>query len=492
MPVPKATMTIGAIDGRIFISGGSGGFPLFYNTTEVYDPGTDLWTAAPPNGMQRSWNSGSRAVIGDVLYTIAGNPHGTCTNFSQAFDVSDNTWTTIAALPELRCHAATVAHDGRVLVFGGTNASSTVRYTAVQSYDPTTNAWSNIGTLPQWRVGASAGSLGGSVYVLGGATATEGCSASMDIYDPATNSWSAAATWPRPRCAAAVAEHNDRLFVVGGFSIVGGVAIYSNEVDSYDPGTDSWQTETPMPTARASLGAAVVDGILYAIGGSTASGVVPTVEALVTTTLNSAPTAVLSDVTGTEGESVSFDGSASFDADGDALTFHWDFGDGSTGTGVTVQHVYANEGEYTVALTVSDGDAEGSATATARITAPPPTDIAIVIAPSVIRMNDKGRGSIAVSVLSTSTFDATSLDLGTVMLGDGAGADAPVRTKPNGAYQVSLGDVDADGDVDLVAHFRRDALLGELGTSSTATLVLRGVTDGGAHVQGSYVVRVIR
>ena len=50
----------------------------------------------------------------------------------------------------------------------------------------------------------------------------------------------------------------------------------------------------------------------------------------------------------------SFDGSFSSDADGDALTYRWFFGDGKTATGAKVTHVYAAAGEYSARLMVSD------------------------------------------------------------------------------------------------------------------------------------------
>jgi PKD repeat protein len=68
-----------------------------------------------------------------------------------------------------------------------------------------------------------------------------------------------------------------------------------------------------------------------------------------------------------EGETVVFDGSASHDPDGQALTHTWTFGDGSPAvTGASVAHAYASPGRYTVSLKVSDGAL--SATATAAVT----------------------------------------------------------------------------------------------------------------------------
>jgi len=49
-----------------------------------------------------------------------------------------------------------------------------------------------------------------------------------------------------------------------------------------------------------------------------------------------------------------FDGSNSSDADGDKLSYFWDFGDGNTGQGVKVAHRYSKAGEYDISLTVKD------------------------------------------------------------------------------------------------------------------------------------------
>lgn len=52
---------------------------------------------------------------------------------------------------------------------------------------------------------------------------------------------------------------------------------------------------------------------------------------------------------------VAFDGSGSYDPEGSALVFDWDFGDGAPGSSaVAPQHVYASEGVYAAQLTVTD------------------------------------------------------------------------------------------------------------------------------------------
>lgn len=55
-----------------------------------------------------------------------------------------------------------------------------------------------------------------------------------------------------------------------------------------------------------------------------------------------------------EGEAVAFDATAS-DPDGDALSYAWDFGDGTTSTQVDPSHTYDDNGTYQVKLAVSDG-----------------------------------------------------------------------------------------------------------------------------------------
>ncbi|MFA0813595.1 glycoside hydrolase family 9 protein [Microbulbifer epialgicus] len=73
----------------------------------------------------------------------------------------------------------------------------------------------------------------------------------------------------------------------------------------------------------------------------------------------------------TNGLTVFVDGSASSDADGDTLSYQWNFGDNSNGSGKVTEHSYAGEGQYTIVLTVSDGIDSHSAERVISVTAPP-------------------------------------------------------------------------------------------------------------------------
>jgi PKD repeat protein len=71
------------------------------------------------------------------------------------------------------------------------------------------------------------------------------------------------------------------------------------------------------------------------------------------------------------GESIEFDASASFDTDGDIVTWVWDFGDETTGTGKTYTHTYTLAGDYTVNLkVVDDHGISSSNTTTLTVVAP--------------------------------------------------------------------------------------------------------------------------
>jgi len=60
------------------------------------------------------------------------------------------------------------------------------------------------------------------------------------------------------------------------------------------------------------------------------------------------------DISAYTGDSVAFNGSASYDPDGTIASYAWDFGDFTQGVDANATHVYSQAGTYTATLTVID------------------------------------------------------------------------------------------------------------------------------------------
>ncbi|CAF1190894.1 unnamed protein product [Adineta steineri] len=88
--------------------------------------------------------------------------------------------------------------------------------------------------------------------------------ASVEMYDPSNNEWRTVAPMSKRRCGVGVAVLNNLLYAVGGHD---GVS-YLNSVERFDVQTNQWNHDVaPTSSCRTSVGVAVLDGCLFAVGG---------------------------------------------------------------------------------------------------------------------------------------------------------------------------------------------------------------------------------
>ncbi len=187
------------------------------------------------------------------------------------------TWTQKADMPTARCVMDSAVVDGKIYVIGG----APVNYGAtavVEEYDPATDTWSTRADMPTARQMETVAVVGGIIYVIGG---NEGLPAGdrdlsvVEAYDPATDTWTRKADMPAARCGPTSAVVDGIIYVIGGMSATPAgyqaddVEVLST-VEAYDPATDIWTRKADMPTARYFTGACVVDGRIYVSGGITA------------------------------------------------------------------------------------------------------------------------------------------------------------------------------------------------------------------------------
>ena len=76
--------------------------------------------------------------------------------------------------------------------------------------------------------------------------------------------WTTLAPMPTARVTMSAGVIDDKLYVVGGVNAALGEL---SSLEAYDPVTDTWTTKTSMPTARRRTSAGVIDGKLYVVGG---------------------------------------------------------------------------------------------------------------------------------------------------------------------------------------------------------------------------------
>ena len=70
---------------------------------------------------------------------------------------------------------------------------------------------------------------------------------------------------PTERSGVAAVTVDGNVYVMGGEKILGSF----NELEKYNPKSDSWSVELEMPTARLGLDAVNLDDKIYAVGGKT-------------------------------------------------------------------------------------------------------------------------------------------------------------------------------------------------------------------------------
>jgi N-acetylneuraminic acid mutarotase len=125
--------------------------------------------------------------------------------------------------------------------------------------------WELLPPTPTARTEVAVVNHQDKIYLIGGFT-PNGISDQVEVYDPKTNSWSTVAPLPSPRHHTTAVSTNGKIYVVGGFS--SGMWTPVNTTYAYDAANNEWTQQAPMPTERGALAAGVIDGKIYAVGGA--------------------------------------------------------------------------------------------------------------------------------------------------------------------------------------------------------------------------------
>jgi N-acetylneuraminic acid mutarotase len=263
MSAARASVGVAVVDGKIYAIGGG------YDScgVEEYDPATNTWTTKTPMPTPRMWFG--IAVVEKNIYVIGGDAGNwevgiAPTNVNEVYDPATDTWETLTPMPTKRMAVSANVVDGKIYVIGGGQVSPNTKFKVNQVYDPETDTWTTKTPVPTGVEHHTSAVVDNKIYVIGGAVGVT----LNQIYDTETDTWSNGSPLPEGVDAAAAAATSGvyapkRIYVVGGKQNLD--AVNFNQI--YDPETDTWSTGTSMPTARYGLGVAIIDDVLYAIGG---------------------------------------------------------------------------------------------------------------------------------------------------------------------------------------------------------------------------------
>ena len=280
MPTPRMQLATAVVNGKIYAIGGLNGGSR--SAVEEYDPQRDIWTKKADMPTARGGIAAS-AVDGKIYvfggHRIAFQPLDTV----QMYDPAKDKWTRKKRMPVPIDRMTTSVVNGQIYLIGGWDFPDDV-YSTVFQYNPEGDIWTRKADMPTARGGHAAVVFEEKIYVLGGATFKETTHGGIryfdvvEMYDPVEDRWKRKPEMPIPNIGLGVETVDDRIYTVGGTASDNTSRL--SRIDIFTPDDGVWIAEggARLPVARGGLSVSKVNGKIYAFGGSSPLGIVPTVN----------------------------------------------------------------------------------------------------------------------------------------------------------------------------------------------------------------------
>ncbi len=225
----------------------------FAGTNEKYDPEANNWTIRASIPTPRILFA--TAVYQNKIYCIGGKTNTGYTGVIEVYDPITNTWEAKTPMPTARSDLTACVVNGKIYLLGGEPNGN-----LNEVYNPDTDSWSTKASIPFATWGPVGAVVEDKIYIIG--------SSKLQIYNPQNDSWSQGASPLVGAGYGAVVTTGilapKRIYVIYHKS-----SDYTSNNCVYDPESDSWTFGADFPTNRFNFGVAVVNDMLYAIGGHT-------------------------------------------------------------------------------------------------------------------------------------------------------------------------------------------------------------------------------
>ena len=267
----NSEFSLAEANGKIYVLGGYPPSRQTARTVQIYDVASNVWQLGPllpqPN------NHGMAAAVNGKIYLLGGQTTddqegASAVDMVYELDPARGTWVAKARMPMARSGGVAVVHGGKIYVAGG----RVPRGNDFAVYDPATDQWEVLPNLPSQRNHIAGAAINGRIHIVGGRLGnglSPVKSSAHEVFDPQTRSWTTAAPMLSGRSGINGVMARGCFHVWGGESPSG----MSPQHEYYDPRTNQWASLRNMPIpVHGVVGAAFVDGLIWATGGGTSIG----------------------------------------------------------------------------------------------------------------------------------------------------------------------------------------------------------------------------
>ncbi|WKX94089.1 hypothetical protein Q1695_011388 [Nippostrongylus brasiliensis] len=240
------------------IAGGEPDDDSCLGDVSIYDPYSQQWTSAAPLLHPRGYFG--MATVADSIYAIGGASAFGSLRSVEIYDSHRNLWQSGPDMQHRRYCVGVTALNGTIFAVGGMDGGQASRETEL--LDPRQGKWISVPSMINNRSFCGLAAVNGLLYAVGGNSGNETLN-SVEVYDPRACRWTAAQPMLKKRCDAGVTVFCDQIVVVGG-SDENGLVLPSAEMLT----DNGWTFLPEMSLPRKGLDVVVIDGSLFAFGGT--------------------------------------------------------------------------------------------------------------------------------------------------------------------------------------------------------------------------------
>jgi len=238
-------------------------------TNEVweYNITKNTWTRA--DSLQTPLRNATACSDNESIYVIGGEDEtGSVVDTIHLFNATQSKWNhNFITLPTPLSKVSCSIINKMIYITGGFDGTDAVDTT--YRYDITNETWNTepLPTLNTARYNHASTILDGKIYVAGGNTLTDIATRQVEVLDSAaeTLSWTSLSNMDLTRSSFALHTWNGLLHAIGGTDINSNII---NDVESYNPIDDSWQSTSIMPFPNTAFNSTLYNKGVYIFGGT--------------------------------------------------------------------------------------------------------------------------------------------------------------------------------------------------------------------------------